>query len=137
VSLALLYPWLKALHVTSAFVFIAGLFATSVVLAAERAAPGSAGLIAGFVARSDRWLTTPAMLLVWAFGLTLAVSAGWFSTTWLPVKLAFVALLSAMHGVQSGQVRRLARTEGPRRWTSLPLILFFLFVVVALAVVKP
>ena len=48
----------------------------------------------------DQWLTTPAMLLVWGLGLTLALSQGWFFSHWLQVKLVFVLALSALHGVQ-------------------------------------
>lgn len=136
-NLATLYPWLKALHVVSAFLFVAGTITTSTVLAAERAQPGSVEPVAGFVARSERWLTTPAMLLVWAFGLTLATTAGWFSSTWLQVKLAFVVLLSAAHGMQSGELRRLVRSKTTRPRTTLPLILVSLLAVVVLAVVKP
>ncbi|MGY3622748.1 CopD family protein [Bradyrhizobium sp. USDA 10063] len=136
-SLAALYPWLKALHVASAFLFVAGTFTTSMALAAERANPGSVEPVASFLARSERWLTTPAMLLVWAFGLTLAVTAGWFSSTWLQVKLAFVVLLSAGHGIQSGQLRRLVRKKAVEPRTMLPLILVSLLAVVVLAVVKP
>jgi protoporphyrinogen IX oxidase len=137
VSLATLYPWLKALHVVSAFLFVAGTFTTSMVLAAERAHPGSAEPVAGFLAKSERWVTTPAMLLVWAFGLTLAITAGWFSSAWLQVKLAFVVLLSAVHGIQSGQLRRLVRKKAVKPWTTLPLILVSLLAVVVLAVAKP
>ncbi|WP_454617804.1 CopD family protein [Bradyrhizobium cenepequi] len=136
-SLATLYPWLKALHVVSAFLFVAGTFTTSMMLAAERANPGSVAPVADFLARSERWLTTPAMLLVWAFGLTLAVTAGWFSSTWLQVKLAFVILLSAVHGIQSGQLRRIIRKKALKPWATLPLILVSLLAVVALVVVKP
>lgn len=136
-SLAAFYPWLKALHVVSAFLFVAGTFTTSMVLAAESANPGSVEPVAGFLARSERWLTTPAMLLVWGFGLTLAVTAGWFSSTWLQVKLVFVVLLSAVHGIQSGQLRGLARNKALRPWTTLPVILVSLLAVVVLAVVKP
>ncbi len=136
-SLATLYPWLKALHVVSAFLFVAGTFTTSMMLAAERANPGSVEPVAGFLARSERWLTTPAMLLVWAFGLTLAVTAGWFSSTWLQVKLAFVVLLSAVHGIQSGQLRRIVRKKALKPWATRPLILVSLLAVVALVVVKP
>ena len=136
-NLATLYPWLKALHVVSAFLFVAGIITTSMVLAAERAYPGSVEPIAGFVAKSERWLTTPAMLLVWALGLTLAVTAGWFSSTWLQVKLAFVVLLSAVHGIQSGQLQRLVRNKVLKSWTTLPLILIFVMAVVVLVVVKP
>ena len=136
-NLATLYPWLKALHVVSAFLFVAGTITTSMVLAAERTNPGSVEPVAGFLSRSERWLTTPAMLLVWAFGLTLAVTAGWFSATWLQVKLAFVVLLSAVHGIQSGQLRRLARNKPLTPWTTLPLILVSLLAVVVLAVTKP
>ncbi|MCA1454445.1 CopD family protein [Bradyrhizobium sp. BRP22] len=135
-SLATLYPWLKALHVVSAFLFVAGILTTSMVLAAERANPGSAAPVAGLLAKSERWLTTPAMLLVWAFGLTLAVTAGWFSSTWLQVKLAFVVLLSAVHGLQSGQLRRLVRKKALKPLPTLPLILVSLLAVVVLAVVK-
>jgi uncharacterized membrane protein len=137
VSLATLSPWLKALHVASAFLFVAGTYTTSMMLAAERANPGSVEPVADFLARSERWLTTPAMLLVWAFGLTLAVTAGWFSSTWLQVKLAFVVLLSAVHGIQSGQLRRIVRKKALKPWATLPLILVSLLAVVALVVVKP
>ncbi|MGY3605361.1 MULTISPECIES: CopD family protein [unclassified Bradyrhizobium] len=136
-SLATLYPWLKALHVVSAFFFVAGTVTTSMVLAAERANPGSVEPVAGFLAKSERWLTTPAMLLVWAFGLTLAVTAGWFSSTWLQIKFAFVVVLSAVHGIQSGQLRRLVRNKALKPRTTLPLILVCVMAVVVLVVVKP
>ena len=39
------------------------------------------------------------MLLVWALGLTLATAGHWFADGWLQAKLAFVLILSGLHGV--------------------------------------
>lgn len=44
----------------------------------------------------------PAMLLVWALRLTLALSGGWFWSGWLMAKLDFVVLFFSVHRVQSG-----------------------------------
>jgi len=46
--------------------------------------------------------------MVWALGIVLALQGGWFASLWLQAKLAFVVVLSAVHGVQSGALRRLA-----------------------------
>ena len=55
-----------------------------------------------------RLVTTPAMVVVWALGLGLALWGGWFPFWWLQAKLVLVLALSALHGVQSGALRRLA-----------------------------
>ena len=65
-----------------------------------------------------RRVTTPAMIVVWALGIALAFSGSWFSSSWLQVKLALVIVLSGLHGVQSGALRRLegglpGRSQGP------------------------
>ncbi len=63
----------------------------------------------------DRRVTSPALLMTWALGLSLAVWAGWFPSTWLIVKLIFVVALSALHGMQSGRLRRLMRDGEPAK----------------------
>lgn len=68
-----LYAWLKALHVAAAITFVAGVLAVAVLLGAAQ--PGHAETPQA-VHRWDRTVTTPAMLLVWAFGLTLALMGG-------------------------------------------------------------
>ena len=89
----------------------------------------------------DRKVTTPAMLLAWALGMTMAVQAGWFSSRWLMVKLVLVFGLSALHGVQSGTLRRMARgaNRSPPGFLrhSASAILMAIAAIAALAVVKP
>lgn len=110
------YLWLKALHIAAVATWIGGMLVTSVTTAAiarSRAAGETLGpsAILDAVRRWDRRVTSPAMLLVWALGLTLALRGGWFPAPWLMLKLALVLLLSALHGMLSGTLRRLSRTD--------------------------
>lgn len=130
------YTWLKALHVAAAITFIAGVLSAALVLATP--APGHAET-ARALHRWDRNVTTPAMLLAWALGLTLALMGGWFPDGWLHAKLVFVVALSGVHGMQSAKLRRLA---GGAAATGLPRLTasFVVGSVVAIAilvVVKP
>jgi len=74
------YAWVKALHVAAAITFVAGVLSVALFLAAPP--PGHAET-ARALHRWDRKVTTPAMLLVWALGLTLALMGGWFPDGWL------------------------------------------------------
>ncbi|MBR1218575.1 CopD family protein [Bradyrhizobium sp. U87765 SZCCT0131] len=132
-----LYPWLKALHVICTFVFVAGLLALSSLLVAGRRAPEAVRQIAPLALRWDRLFTLPALLAVWALGMVLALSAGWFTSGWLQIKLAVVVALSAMHGMMSGQVRRFVTTGALARWSPWPWIFVSLAAIITLAVVKP
>jgi putative membrane protein len=110
-TLSNVYPWLEGLHVASALLFVGGLIAetalTAALPAAEELTPDQHRAVS-VVRAWDQRLTTPAMRLVWGLGLTLGLSQGWFSAHWLQAKLVFVLALSALHGVQSGTLRRLA-----------------------------
>ena len=136
-NLAALYPWIKAIHVAAALIFVGGMFAVSVLLAALRAVPGDAKAIARFIRGWDSSVTTPSLLLVWALGFALASAGHWFGDAWLAVKLGIVILLSAIHGVQSGRLRRLAAGAAIRSWRVTPLILASAFAIAILAVAKP
>ena len=130
------YTWVKALHVAAAVTFVGGVLGASVFLTAAQ--PGHAET-AQAVHRWDRTVTTPAMLLVWAFGLTLALMNGWFHSAWLIAKLALVVVLSGLHGVQSAKLRRLAgglaATMPPR--VVAPLVVGCTIAIAILVVVKP
>lgn len=129
------YPWLKALHVAAAMSFVGGALAVSLFL---RMASVEASVMAVHLRRWDQAVTTPAMLLVWALGLTLAMSGHWFADGWLQLKLLFVLLLSAVHGVQSGHLRRLASgtARAPLTWAP-SVIIGCVLVIAILAVAKP
>ena len=135
--MAEIYPWLKALHVTSALTFVGGVLAAAVFLAA---AGEDAEVMTGAARAVWRWdqvVTTPAMLFTWGLGLALAISGSWFAETWLWAKLAFVIVLSGVHGVQSGQLRGLAGGSAVRSLRMTPIILGSTLVIAILAVVKP
>lgn len=136
-SLAELYPWLKALHVASVIIFVGGVLSVSVFLAAVTGSGAESSAIAQAVRRWDQAVTSPAMLLVWALGLVMAIHAGWFASLWLQAKLVLVLILSAIHGVQSGKLRRLAGGADASRANFGLLILGSVLIVATLAVVKP
>ena len=105
------YPWLKALHVAAVLIFSGGLLGTGVllsVLGSDTAASAARERLIEGVRRWDSRVMTPALLAIWALGLSLAMEGGQFRSFWLPAKLVFVLFLSGVHGVQSGTLRRLA-----------------------------
>lgn len=102
------YLWLKAAHVAAVLLFIGGLFAQTFALAVARE-----NAAAALVARWDRRVTVPAMLVVWVTGATIAAEGAWFASPWLWAKLAFVLALTGLHGVQSGRLRRLPGGDQP------------------------
>lgn len=111
------YDWLKALHVAAVLIWTGGMFLQSVVVAlATRNGQGEGddrALIAG-VRSWDRRVTSPALLAVWVAGAALAMQGGWFAAGWLWVKLVAVVILSGLHGMQAGVLRRLT-VPGTRR----------------------
>ena len=136
-SLADVYPWLKALHVAAALAFVGGVLAVSVLLQALPTDGSGSAPVARVVRRWDRAVTTPAMLLVWAFGLALALTGHWFADLWLQAKLVVVVVLSGIHGVQSGRLRRMAGGTVAKPLRSAPIILAGILAIAVLAVVKP
>ena len=130
------YAWLRALHVAAAITFVAGVLSAAVFLAATQPGPVEKAWV---IYRWDRAVTTPAMLLVWTFGLTLALMGGWFHDGWLLAKLVFVVTLSGVHGVQSAKLRRLAGGVAGTVSSRLvaPLVLGLAMAITILVVAKP
>ena len=130
------YTWLKALHVASAIIFVGGVLGVAVFLNA--AGPDHAGL-AREMRRWDQRMTTPAMLLVWALGLSLGLMGGWFRDGWLVAKLVFVVALSGVHGVQSAKLCRMAGgvSAAPASRLVTPVIIGSVLAIAILVVVKP
>ncbi len=139
------YDLVTLVHISADIVFVAGLLAAALVLAALsfQAAPTLAKeqrLVAG-MRRWHRLATTPALLLAWACGVWLALQAGWFHSGWLHAKLVLVLALSALHGVLAGALRRASGPEPvvpSRAWRAAPaLALGAIVAVIWLALVKP
>ena len=143
-ALSLTYAWIKAGHVIFVIFWIAGLFMLPrFYVYHQESAPGSAeeARWAERERKLRRIIITPAMLLVWAFGLALAwVNQAWV-LGWFQAKFALVLALSAYHGWMVGYGRRLARGERPasgrtlRMMNEVPGIAVVLIVV--LAIVRP
>jgi uncharacterized membrane protein len=140
------YFWLKALHIVTVITWVGGMLVVTVAIAAVSGARGHHEIAsrAAFLAHVrgwDRRVTTPAMLLVWMLGLALAFSGQWFPQTWLAAKLAMVLLLSAAHGLLSGNLRRLVLSQEPGSPTSLrhaaAAIVGAVLIIVVLVVIKP
>ena len=139
------YDLVRVLHISADIVFVAGLLAGVLVLAAlsfQAASdlPQERRLVCA-MHRLNRVVTGPALLLAWACGLWLAWQAGWFATGWLHVKLVLVFALSALHGWLSAALRR-AGADAPRvparAWRVAPaLALGAIVAVLWLALAKP
>jgi protoporphyrinogen IX oxidase len=134
------YPYLVAAHVTAVVFFVGGLFAHDRMMNAVARHPlhQQAATLA-LLFDVDRRITTPAMLLTWALGLSLAVWAGWFPSAWLIVKLIFVLALSALHGIQSGRLRRyVGNGTAAKIMPGAGLgIIVAMFAIAVLAIAKP
>ncbi len=139
------YLWLKAFHVTSFAVWIGGMLILSLAVSSLPAATGSDAAapspMIDAISRWNRWVTSPAMLLAWVFGIALAAQGDWFSAPWLWIKLVIITLLSALHGALSGRLRR--RTgildASPRSFLRFagPVTIASFLIVTILAVAKP
>ena len=142
-----LYDLVTLVHVSADLVFIAGLLAAALALAAlSYQAPADLVKERRLIAALRRWhriVTGPALLVAWACGVWLALQAGWFHSGWLHLKLALVLALSALHGVLSGSLRRATvSTPAPatpvRAWrVAPPLALGAIVAVIWLALMKP
>ena len=134
-SLAATYPWIKALHVASVIVFIAGTLAQALFLAAAKA--GVAKHMTEHFHRSERALTIPAIVVGLVSGMTIAQVGSWFPSTWLIIKLILVVALLGVHGFQSGQLRRIAAGQAIAVRRSHSAVLAISSVIAVLAVAKP
>ncbi len=143
-ALQMIYLWLKSAHVIFVIFWIAGLFMLPrYYVYHQEAAPGSV--------EEKKWIDrerklrniiiTPAMLLVWIFGLTLSWIVGAWDQGWFHAKFALVLGLSAYHGWMIGYGRKLEKGERPvsgkalRIMNEIPGIATA--VIVILVIVKP
>jgi uncharacterized membrane protein len=140
------YLWLKALHVAAVVIWIGGLLIAAIILRAfsvhkETTEMRGQAVVLDVVRRWDRRVTSPAMLLVWGLGITLATQGGWFRSPWMMIKLGLVLLLSAVHAVLSGWLRKPGRVIEPsmsRRLRYAPLLVIAcVSTIIVLVIVKP
>lgn len=138
----MLYLWLKALHLAAVVTWIGGMIMLGLTLA--HATAGRSTDVQRLLAALHGWdrrVTGPAMGLAWLLGIWMVVDAGWLGANWLWVKLVLVAVLSALHGLLSGSLRRLAGhadwVPSPLLRLALPVTLAGLAGIAAMVIVKP
>ena len=144
--LAVAYNWFLAAHIIFVIFWMAGLFMLPRYLVYHQEA-----LVAGRAEEAALWVTretkirtiilTPAMIVVWVLGATLATIGQHWADGWLGAKLVVVLLLSAYHGWAVGYAKKLAKGAPTlngktlRMLNEIPALAATLIVV--LAVVKP
>ena len=138
------YPWVKAAHITFVIFWMAGLFLLPRFYVYHHATtPGSAEDRA-WIEREDRTRTIilgPAMLIVWALGLLLAVHLDVTREPWFIAKFALVVALTGYQGWISAYGKKLAKGMRPlenrtlRIMNEIPGIAAALIVV--LVIVRP
>ncbi len=140
----MLLLWVKAAHIIFVIFWIAGLFMLPrYYIYHQEAAPGSAEE-ARWVDRERKLrniIITPAMILVWVFGLLLAYMMGAWTEGWLHAKLLIVLGLSAYHGYMIGYGKALAVGVRPKTGRALRIMNELpgvaVAIIVVLVVVKP
>ena len=140
------YLWLKAGHIIFMVFWMAGLFMLPryLVYHQEALAAGRSDEAALWVEREGKLrhiILTPAMIVVWILGLTLATVGQHWGAGWLHAKFALVLLLSGYHGWAVGYAKRLARGEMRLDGRTLRMInevpALLATVIVVLVFVKP
>jgi len=144
------YDWVKAAHLIFVIFWMAGLFMLPryLVYHQEALAAGNAAEAASWVEREGKIrkiILTPAMIVVWVLGLSLALNLGLADGApglgWLHLKLLLVFLLTGYHGWTVGYAKKLAAGKPTltgkqlRMLNEVPALAVTLIVV--LAIVKP
>lgn len=136
------YLWLKVFHLIVVVTWLSGMVAVAILLSAYGShPPHSATSLLEPVRKWDRRVTTPAMILAWVLGISLAVRGHWFPQSWLIAKLIFVFLLSGLHGMLVGRLRRLHWDQSVHPLSGLftPTVYIALIasIITALVIIKP
>ena len=138
------YVWIKSLHVIAIIAWMAGLLYLPRLFVYHCEAAAGSTMSETFKIMERRLLRaimTPAMIVAWITGLTLAIQAGFLSSGWLHLKLALVLILSASHGYMSRCVKTFAADANQkshkfyRVLNEVPTLL--MIVIVIAVIVKP
>ena len=142
--LTLTYAWLKAGHVIFVIFWIAGLFMLPRFYVYHQEAAAGSDEEGRWIERERKLrdiIITPAMILVWVLGLSLAYVTGAWTQGWFVAKLTLVTALSAYHGWMVGYGRKLAAGERPVSGRALRLMNevpgIFVVLIVVLVIVRP
>lgn len=138
------YLWVKAAHVTFVIFWLAGLFLLPRLYVYHQESAAGSPEDRAWIEREARVrsiILTPAMIVVWILGLTLAFQIDAWEQHWFWGKLALVIALSGYQGWLVSYGKKLAKGERPlsgkavRMINEIPGIAAALIVV--LVIVRP
>ena len=113
-ALIVTYDWIKAAHIIFAIFWIAGLFMLPRYYVYHQESAAGSNEERRWIERERKLRTiiiTPAMIMVWVLGLTLAYLLDAWAQGWFLAKFSVVFALSGYHGWMIGYGRRLAQGE--------------------------
>lgn len=143
-ALTLTYAWLKAGHIIFVIFWVAGLLMLPRFYVYHQESPPGSEEEARWIERERKLrnvIITPAMILVWVLGLSLAYATQAWQQGWFIAKFALVFALSGYHGWMVGYGRKLERGVRPvggralRLMNEVPGLAVVLIVV--LVIVRP
>ena len=138
------YEWFKAAHIISVIAWMAGMLYLPRLMVYHCDAEKGSRQSETFKVMEYRllhYITSPAMVLVWIFGLYMAIAAPWYDELWLQLKFALVVVMSGLHGFLAARVRDFAMDRNRysqkfyRIINEVPAVLIVLIVI--LVVIKP
>ncbi len=121
-----MYIWIKAAHIASLLIFVSGLatlYLTNMIINNPTYQQSSmAARVRNVTHRWDKAVTRPALLLVWIFGLWMALESGAISEVWMQIKLVFALVVSGFHGMLAGRLRRNNIAKGRENYPAAAVI---------------
>ena len=110
------YPWVLAGHVTFVIYWMAGLLLLPRFYVYHHETGAGSAEDRAWIERERRVrsiILTPAMVVVWLLGLSLALHIGAFTQGWFHAKLALVVVLTGYQGWLGSYGRKLADGKRP------------------------
>lgn len=140
-----LYLWIKAGHVVALIAWMAAMLYLPRLFVYHAGLPSGSEVQSATFKIMERRLAkaimTPAMILTWIFGITLAIKSGYYTAYWLQMKFLLVFAMTGIHGWLSKMVKDFAADRNRRSTkfyriiNEVPTLLMILIVI--LAIVKP
>ena len=138
------YLWVKAGHIIFVIFWMAGLFMLPRFFVYHQEAEPGSEEERRWIDREDRLLRIilkPALIIVWVFGLALALDTGAFAQGWFHLKFLAVLLLSGYHGWMVGYARKLRAGDRSLSGRTLRIVNevpgIAAAIIVIMAIVKP
>lgn len=108
----MIYLSIKVIHLACVIVWMGSmLLVPSVIASFNSVAPEARREAVALTRKRYLIITSVAMVGTWIFGLALMSLGGWMTYPWMSAKIVIVLFLSAVHGILSGQFRRLVNDE--------------------------